>query len=244
MKTIAKLGLTSLTVFSTSLAIGVAVVSHQKENVIANASEVSVTTNITSEMLANTVLEDFDLGKENPDKKFRISLPHGRYIDGALLFNDCSHQYVGSTLGDTFGIYANNGRTSGDAYNFNVLFSIESTTGLSVNFVAETNQADANQQFVVRIKYATVTGDFYEALDNAVYQEVVNGYSPCIYNNVIDRKTYNFSTTTVSSSFSYNYSGSNIVCFQFNYFGSVLLPLGRSASCTLSDLTLKYTCNR
>ena len=126
---------------------------------------------ISKDMLFHAKLEDYrhagkEYGKDGADKKFTIDVGNGRTIQGAIIFRDCSYQFVGDTLLDAIGI--NNKSNSAQAYNFNILFSIDNLMRLDVAYTASSDVYNWIEQ---EIKFGNLSGtsDFYTNLSAVNY---------------------------------------------------------------------------
>ncbi|MBQ6920944.1 MAG: bifunctional metallophosphatase/5'-nucleotidase [Bacilli bacterium] len=131
---------------------------------------------VNKDMLYNAKLYDYrhpdkEYSKDESDKKFTIDVGNGKYIEGAIIFRDCGHQYVGETLLDAFGI-KNTSNTS-QAYNFNILFYFDK---LSRFDVAYTTHATVFNWIDYEIKFARddklTEDDFYSSLNKVPYKQI------------------------------------------------------------------------
>ena len=131
---------------------------------------------VSKEMLYNAKLYDYrhpdkEYSKDESDKKFTIDVGNGKYIEGAIIFRDCSYQYVGNNLLDAFGI-KNTSNTS-QAYNFNILFYFDKLTRFDVNYTAHAtvyNWIDYEIKFARDDKLSE--DDFYSSLDKVPYKQI------------------------------------------------------------------------
>lgn len=131
---------------------------------------------VSKEMLYNAKLYDYrhpdkEYSKDESDKKFTIDVGNGKYIEGAIIFRDCSYQYVGNNLLDAFGI-KNTSNTS-QAYNFNILFYFDKLKRFDVNYTAHStvyNWIDYEIKFARDDKLTEE--DFYSSLDKVPYKQI------------------------------------------------------------------------
>ena len=243
MKAIFKTGLISLILFGTALTLG-ACNNETHEIGPDNVAEKT----LTSEMLSTLKLEDYDLGHQNGvDRKFSFDLEEGKTVKGALVFRDCDHQYCGDTLGDAFGIVSE-GRTQYDAFDFNIIFSLDQLEGLSVSYRADyTYPMHELCKYITRIKVANLDGEFYSTLKEKArlnYSLLVNseaGNTRSIYEkyNPSEPKAL-VGEAYIEETHSFNFTGYNVVSFQFNNF-ETSLPSTSWLKFTLSSITFKYT---
>ena len=129
---------------------------------------------VNKDMLYNTKLEDYrhpdkTYTREGVDKKFTIDVGNGKTIEGAIIFRDCSYQYVGETLLDAFGI--KNTADTSNAYNFNILFFMDKLMRLDVAFTAHST---VYNWIDFEIKFGSLSGDdFYTSLGNVPYEWII-----------------------------------------------------------------------
>ena len=99
------------------------------------------------------------------DKKFTIDVGNGKTIEGVIIFRDCGYQYVGETLLDAFGI--KNTSNSDNAYNFNILFSMDKLKDFAVNYTISSSDYNWLEH---EIKFGNLDNtDFYNNLGNIDY---------------------------------------------------------------------------
>lgn len=149
-----------------SLSLVILAASTLKTSTFSIAESSSGYVTFSSSVLKTIALEDIKLkGDSEPaDKKFRLPLGNEKYIEGAIVFNDCDYQYTGATLGDFFGV--NNTDTKANAYNFNILFSMENTERIEVNYSLRSGTNDGSVYSYFEIKHSNKIGGntFYEDL--------------------------------------------------------------------------------
>ena len=221
----------------------------------------SKTVTITKEKLNATVLSDLEGGHKDAnnakrDQKFTIELDDGKFIYGAVIFSDCGHQFIGNSLGEAFGI-DNTSEKSGNAYNFNFLFSFDKAIGMSANVdvtATDTSKEDDAELCLKFIKSTVGTGlGFYERFTaetgGYVYDEIkelpsrsdyystVTGQyaaNPCYLSESPKNQTIIADTDTDGTY--------NVAVFQFTYNDGNFIEAGNKISCTLQSLTFTYSC--
>ena len=125
---------------------------------------------VNKDMLFNAKLVDYKHPKKTymqgqSDKKFSIDVGNGKTIEGAIIFRDCGYQYVGETLLDAFGI--KNTSDSDNAYNFNILFSMDKLLRFDVNYTISSSDYNWLEH---QIKFGDLDNtDFYNNLGNIDY---------------------------------------------------------------------------
>ena len=182
------------------------------------ADETTLTLN--NDQLKQIELKDINLKGQGQadDKAFRIELGGPRYIDGAILFRDCGHQFTGNTLGDPFGI-DNRDTGSTNAYNFNIVFSLERTDRLSVDMTETSLTSDKTVFTRFEIKYALAGGnDFYNDIRND-YNRFINkgGITGGIYSPYVGRQVEMDANEVSFDDFSYSGVGYRVVVLQCTY---------------------------
>ena len=217
----------------------------------------SVTVTIDDEMLENTILEDYQHPNKQYnvgeyDKRFTISLGGNKIIQGAILFRDCGYQFTGNTLGDAFGI--NNTDNKDNAYNFNLIFSFENVTSMSINYSA---YSTTYNYIFHQIKYSYLNGeDFYSSLNSASYADLVARADPSELYVYDSFATYEIKKDvsdppipdTLDQSFFYTLDASdahmNMVAFNLNCGTSgSLIAANNSLEFTIKSLSFTYSCN-
>ena len=254
MKSALKIGLLAVSLVSVTSALVVAAKDNNGAVAVPGLADAEPSAVVTAEMLQATELVDWDLkgeGEGHYDKKFRLNLSNGRYIDGGLIFNDCGYQSVGSTLGDPFMI--DNTDTKANAYNFNVLFSLESSVGAIFNFTAETGDGqDASISYQVKHalpKPQYQSANFYQTLESGTYSyhDLVSTPSESAFYSTADNsynsKSAYFYDESKDLSISCYSSGYTVVAFQFTYYSSVYIDPGESLTCTLTSISFFFDCN-
>lgn len=183
----------------------------------AKADENSLVLDSTA--LENIALEDIDFGKsEGKDKKFRIDLGNDKYIDGAVVFRDCGHQFTGNTLGDAFGINNENVETA-NAYNFQILFSLESSYDISFDITETSLTKDSSVYTLFQIKYGGFGGENFYNTINDRYGDVIDktGDPGSLYSNSrSDYLTMNDYTASLTN-FKYSAEGYTVAALQITY---------------------------
>lgn len=244
MARIIKIGLAAL-----ALSVGtLAVVAGTKGMEAAKPITVSAaikSVELTAEQLRNVVLANHVFQERKTDKIFRIPLDNGAYIDGAILFNDCENQYTGSTLGDAFGLH-NPGPDSG-TYNFNVFFSFQNVTDISVSADICSDHTEDTEKTLMMAKFARIDGNFHDVLTTTEYSTLVSRagsgvfYDASDYNTAI--ATLNAEHTSQSVSCERRDSNPNLAAFQFTYDDGNLIDNGNEITCTIKSLYFEYYCN-
>ena len=251
-----------------TIGLLVAAYSQHGAQSISKATTTNKSLTLDKTALSNVTFEQFDIvdnrkgGTEiKHDKKFRIALENGKYILGAILYHDCGHQYIGTasevnaTLADAFTM--NNVGTGGtNAFNFNIVFSLDNIDSLTYYYTATLKQGETypkdSCEFYSEIKAKRYASDgkdasFYSALTTA-------GYDGLLQNHNDDRKYYN----SVNGSFADNFKdnnpitkwhqaqnlNANMVVIQFNSSGSKGLIEGdKIISFAFDSITFNYHCN-
>ena len=203
-------------------------------------------------MLSNTQLLDFNLGSpRGVDKRFRINLTNEKYIDGALIFNDCSYQSCGNNLSSPMGINTA-GCTDDNAYDFHVLFSFENIQSATFNF---TGSSSESLMIKSKVKYGYIDGDFYNTLvnnatgENGNYGKNINGDFYFASGEEVTAITDKGASGSVQYSTN---SSANVVALQFTYHmgkdyifdnkNDYISPNQHLQFC-LSQISFTYTCN-
>ena len=253
MARIIKIGLAALAVTVGTLAVSVATNGINQVHAAEVPETAGVkTATITSADLKNTPFEDYEIVEGKHDKKFRISLPDDKYINGCIVFRDCGHQFVGSTLGDAFGIDNTYSGAPKNAYNFNILFSFEHVTKITVDFRAIVSGSGGDEHSQLELKYASLSGEFYQGLIN------LNNYnsltlstkmSGTFYNRtkehrLVDPFTPSQGGLADSQTLNLPDTNYNIAAMQFTYSSSSnYVNPGNKISFILNSLSFNYTCN-
>lgn len=210
------------------------------------ASTKSVTLN--AEDLSKATFSDLDLvyeTKHQYDKQFQIPLEDGKYINGALVYSDCGHQFAGNNLSETFGL-DNSGEASGNAFNFNFLFSFENNvTDASVNFTVVDTLNATSKSYAYRLRFSYKADDdsslFYTRIkDN---WDGITTYGSSFYNGDYEAYTAELSSTKESKSISGDKGSHNhntIVNFNFN--SQDLVPAGDVVTFQITSISFTYEC--
>ena len=205
------------------------------------------TVTLTGEVLKSVALEDYVIKEGKTDKRFRIPLSNGAYIDGAILLNDCDYQYTGARLGDAFGLH--NTDSEPNAYNFNILLSFEHIVEMGIDVDVYSYNTLASEYSMAMVKFAHVGDSFYNALESTDYS-VLTGLpgSSAFYAN--GAKDYNYRTFPLEASHTQSEvvwqpeSGNlNLAAFQFTYYNNNLIDNGNEITCTIRSLRFEYSCN-
>lgn len=237
-----------------ALTVGVIALTGSRKNELTTVFAGTDSISLDSEALKGIALEDINLNpaKAN-DKKFRISLGDDKYIDGAIVFRDCGLQYTGDTLGDFFGI-DNSSSGSANAYNFQILFSLENTSSFSFSINEKASIDDNSIYTLFHVKYGNFGGEnFYDNIKNN-YDNVVetastsNGY----YDSTEFSTNYVTMDSTDKSLNNYYFDRTNysVVGLQVKYGVKDLhdateyfVQPGQWIKFALTNLTIGYSCN-
>ena len=236
-----------------ALTVGVIALTgtHKNESTAIFAGTGSIS--LDSEALKGIALEDINLNPDKADdKKFRIPLGEGKYIDGAIVFQDCGLQYTGDTLGDFFGI-DNSSSPSANAYNFQILFSLEHTSSFSFSINEKTSIGDSSIYTLFQVKYGVFGGDDFYNNIRLNYDNVVKTAS--ISNGCYDSIDFSTNYVTMDSTDKNlsNYldsSNYNVVGLQVKYGDKdghdateYFVQPGQWIKFALTNLTIGYSCN-
>ena len=212
---------------------------------------------INKDMLYNAKLYDYrhpdkEYNKDESDKKFTIDVGNGKYIEGAIIFRDCSYQYVGNNLLDAFGI-KNTSNTS-QAYNFNILFYFDKLTRFDVNYTAHStvyNWIDYEIKFARDDKLTE--DDFYSSLDKVPYKQIYEraggNYGDTLFpggntaaSNYFTIKQYVGSEDTVTRGFYWalEEGTSKVVGFNFTHYNNNLIESSGELDFKLNLLQFYY----
>lgn len=223
------------------------------------------TLDITGDMLNATVLEDFAMPDNREattvwknDKKFKIDLGNDRYLLGAMLFGDCDDQFIGSTLGDGFGL--NNLENSKEnAVNFHLVLSFQNVTKVTVDYhitleqkAGVSNNAVDKPMLAVKVKSldAKPTSDeaFYNLLTNDGYKGLLDNEQNSYYNEVRNGNPGNDQlspgTTRVGSQTRSSFNNAvNLCVLRFTNEAKDLIDANRKVTFTIKHLFFDYSCN-
>lgn len=200
---------------------------------------------LTNEQLRNVALVNHVFQEGKTDKIFRIPLDNGAYIDGAILFNDCDYQRTGATLGDAFGLH-NPGPDSG-TYNFNVFFSFQNVTDISVSADICSDHTGGTEKTLMMAKFARIDGNFHDVLGATEYSTLVSRAGSGVF---YDASDYNTSAATLSAAHTSQSvycerrdSNPNLAVFQFTYAEGYPIDNGNEITCAITNLSFSYYCN-
>ena len=240
------------TTILTSLVLGMTIYSNLNSPVkSARATDDPIILKVTNQMLASTVLQDYRHPKKTysgseTDKKFTIDLGNGKYIKGALLFRDCSYQYVGSTLADAFGM--NNTSNKKQPLNFNFLFSFENAIRGKIDFGSTANVHETVWKMV---RFGYLDGaDFYNNLGQYEYAEIVDesethAHTPFPNYDDTGGGTYYVDdpqSQYVSESHYDEYPPTNLLGFHFYSYAADGFSSGANIAFTITEIEFRYTC--
>ena len=246
MGRIINIGLAAAVLSSSAFLILAGTKGIENKEPIAIASAYKSVT-LTNEQLRSVPLVHHVFNGDKVDRTFRIPLGNEAYIDGAILFNDCSYQRVGSTLGDAFGIH--NTDSEPNAYNFNIFFSFEHISEMRVNATVTSYVVDENsyERSQMMAKYAAINTDLYSALSSTSYSQLVGpaGSSSFYMNGAPD---YNYTNCTLNAaskeqgvSCQPHSSPLNLAAFQFTHDNN-FIDNGNEITCTIQSLYFEYYC--
>ncbi len=228
------------TLLVSSFAIGVAGIVGNLDNRVKSVGATEITTTITSDMLAATALETYTWTfKDNQTKagegKFRIELDDDKYIDGAVLYQDCAHQTLSSNLGGTFSL-DNSEQSSANNLNFHFFFSVFGIKKIQTTFQCSIT-GSGTQSCIFRTKYLPENSitDFFK---DRSYSTCVSNDSDKVYSAYYDFSLSGSETTHNPPSCDYD-TKANLFAIQFHSEG---VPSGAKASFALTQLKLTYTC--
>ena len=236
-----------------ALTVGVIALAGTHKNELTTIFAGTNSISLDSEALKRIALEDIHLNPEKAvnDKKFRISLGEDKYIDGAIVFQDCNLQYTGSTLGDFFGI-DNTGSESANAYNFQILFSLENTSSFSFSINEKASIGNSSIYTLFQIKYGVFGGeDFYNNI-RLNYDNVIKPAS--ISEDCYDSIKFSTNYVTMDSTDKnlndyYDSSNFNVVGLQVKYGDKddhdatdYYVQPGQWIKFALTNLTIGYSC--
>ena len=231
---------------ATSATFLIVAAPNRSENINVEATQ--TTTTISKEKLNSIDLIDYEI-KGHTDKKFTITLDNGKYIEGAVLFGDCSYQSAPAKLGGMFQM-DNSEQDGKNNANFNFLFNVHGIITIQYNFTFSLDKAlvDDDQAFdtdySIKFAYEGRNSSIYDELTSFDYDKLVCGYTTgAIYdeggsqkqrmNNGESSKTIPHSMTrTGTKDFS-------IVATQVNAFN---VPAGFIYYVQLNSIELTYSC--
>lgn len=247
----------ALLLFSGVAALSVVAVALSTNSTL-NFNDVRATSspvNLNSAALKTIALEDIDLkGVEGEyDKKFRIPLADNKYIDGAIVFQDCGSQFTGATLGDAFGI-DNTASSTANAYNFQILFSLDNTSSISVDMTENASTGDGSVYTLFQLKYGNFGGaDFYDNIKNNYDKVTCTQSSSGNYYDVATAKYLKLDEGTRDNFTNHSLSQTDrtVVALQVTYGVSdesgvhgidYWVQPYQWINFTLDNLTISYTC--
>ena len=238
---------------ATTLTVGVIALAgaHKNESTTIFAGTGSIS--LDSEALKGIALEDINLNPDKADdKKFRIPLGEGKYIDGAIVFQDCGLQYTGDTLGDFFGI-DNSSSPSANAYNFQILFSLEHTSSFSFSVNEKASIGDSSIYTLFQVKYGAFGGDdFYNniRLNYGNVVETASNSKGCYNSTDFSTNYITMNSTDKNLSNYFDSSNYNVVGLQVKYGDmdghgptEYFVQPGQWIKFALTNLTIGYSCN-
>ena len=201
----------------------------------AMASEVS----INSETLANAVFVDRQMKNGDEYKAFQIPLGNGKYISGALLYEDLSYVYLGDNLGSTFGRNKPNDEdTDKNSFCFAFLFRFQNrVSSMNVSYEHSINNVNGYQ-----IPHNKQIGFFDNEDYPAVGAEDYVDFFAINYWNSRQQPNSTSATQTESDNLGAN-PGCNYVVFGLNTIDleDKLFSFGRW-SFQITSLSFQYTC--
>ena len=130
-----------------------------------------VTTVLNQAKLQSVLLSNYDLKDKTGDKKFTIELDDGKYIEGAILMQNCQHQSTGATLGDYLTL-DNSAQTGPNNASFNIFLNVHGIKHISftwdVSFDALPEEVDLGLRSNIKTSDKGANG-LYAALENEAY---------------------------------------------------------------------------
>ncbi len=216
-------------------------------SIIARAD--TYTTTVTEEMLFATQIEtaswEFSDKTSENEGKFRIDLDNGKYIDGAILYQDCGYQSIGPSMGDNFTLdNTTDPNKAANNFNFNIYFSVHGIKSVSVNrsqiLEGEGANTTGSKSGLFSIKYIgknSITSYFKEHTHGFCknYSESSSTYADFHSWS----STVTNSWTKIPASCDNAASGCGLFKIQIQGTG---LPFGQAVKFQLNYLTLTYTC--
>ena len=260
MNIIKKIELSALALSALTLCASVVAFSASKPEIAVTGTEASTKSiTITSEQLAATALSDLEGGQKDGnnakgDQKFSIDLGGGKCIHGAVIFNDCGHQFIGNTLGEPFGI-DNTDQAGKNAYNFNFFFSFDKAIAMTTHLTIETVGSGEVAELSTKFIYSTVGAgkDFLDRFKsgydyNTIKQLPDNArdyYSTTQGHYAANPRDLTTSPLSVSTDADTKQTDGtyNVAAFQFTYNNDNMIKAGNKISCTLTSLSFTYACN-
>ncbi len=182
-------------VLTVAAAISITAVSIRNNtfNIVAHAD--TYTTKVTEEMLFATQIEtaswEFSDKTSENEGKFRNDLDNDKYIDEAILYQDCGYQSIGPSMGDNFTLdNTTDLNEAANNFNFNIYFSVHGIKSVSVNRSQKLEGADTtgSKSGMFSIKYIGKN-----SLDN-YFKENTHGFC----------KNYSESSTTYADFHAWN----------------------------------------
>lgn len=250
MKNSTKFTLLSLVAFSAA-SISLAAVTISNNNVInANAdSEVITTVDLDAVALNKDLTQPLhDSNNERYDQLFTIALENEKYIDGALLFNDCGRQFIGDTLAEPFGLVNND--SNANNYDFNFFFETVGCRSMEVTLTFSINELVPGGVHSLQIlRSASIDGSFVSNIPTEEKYRSFTYYEYDVFGKYDEVEAYesnpylfiNEKTTTVTRSFTRTKTSSNL----FNlHLEGLQVPAGRTVTITIDSLKLTYDCGK
>ena len=178
----------------------------------------------------------------NDNRSFSYEIGGGKYFEGALLFADCKHQSVGSTLGDP--LVLNNGDQEGaNASNFNILFNIKGVYKLAYTYdVTLSKAATVDITLKTSVKSSSGCPNGIDGIKNYGYESLVGPMG--LFYTIGGSTDSVIAAGTTLSGFVHEFDFStsvdkNVVSLQSNAYS---VPEGIDYSITLKSLTFYYSC--
>ncbi len=233
-------------------AILIPVIGNNNKPVAADETTHSVTLN--NEALQAITYEDYSLALSHSggDKKFQVPVDDGGYIEGALLFNDCGKQSVGTSLGSEFSM----GVSTTDQYNFNFIFAAHHLLDFNVTFkVMIDGTASGSNCFTTYGKFTTLgdsTTSLYDKISSAeedsdYYSSIIGlgdfwSHKETAAGGEYDGKiTSNAGWSSQSGYTEFGGSTYNLMAINFRAVSDPL-PSDMTIHFQIESLTLRYKC--
>ena len=251
----------------------IATYSHNDLSDLSKASGASKEITLDNEALRRAVLEDYSFPDNRgegdpvmrPDKKFRLPLPDGGYIAGAVIYHDCGNQYIGTpeqtnaTLGDAFYM---NSVSGNNAYNFNIAFALDNIDQIHYTYTATLKKGQTfphesrKYWFYSAMKTKSYTNNgtdqsFYGELESAGYKKILENtqisdsgtyYTKVAKSTAEDFEQYNPHTRSYNTEWLSGEYAANMAVLQFNQSSNGEIEEGMIISFVIDSIKFTYHC--
>ena len=252
----------------------IATYSHNDLSDLSKASGTTKEVTLDNEALRRAVLEDYSFPDNRgegapvmrPDKKFRLPLPDGGYIAGAVIYHDCGNQYIGTpeqtnaTLGDAFYM---NSVSGNNAYNFNIAFALDNIDQIHYTYTATLKEGETYPMvaekywFYSAMKTKSYTNDgtdqsFYNELESAGYKKILENtkiseggtyYTKVARSFADDFADNNPNTKSNNTEWLSGAYAANMAVLQFNQSSKGEIDAGKIISFVIKSIKFTYHCN-